>query len=262
MNRVKVFQKDNLTVEVFQDRLSLGKSAAKYVESVILSQLKEKEDLRIIFAAAPSQNEMLEKLTSFKTIDWSRIIAFHMDEYIGLSKSAPQLFSNYLERNLFSKVNFKKVYKINSEVRNTEAECERYSSLLTEKEIDLVCMGIGENGHIAFNDPPVADFNDKKIVKVVELDAECRQQQVNDKCFRVLEEVPKYAITLTIPTLMSANVLSIVVPGKSKAIAIANTLCGKISTECPAAIVRKHKSTRLFIDKDSYSLTPNDCLNK
>ena len=129
-----------------------------------------------------------------------------------------------------------------------QAECQRYAELLSEQPIDIVCMGIGENGHIAFNDPPVADFNDPQKVKVVELEEKCRQQQVNDGCFPTIDDVPKTAISLTIPSLVSANYLCVVVPGPTKTQAVHDTLYGPISTVCPASILRKHDSAVLYLD--------------
>jgi glucosamine-6-phosphate deaminase len=248
------FKVENLSVNIHNDRDSLGKAAADFVEDILLSGLKEKPRLRVVFAAAPSQNEMLKHLVSKKTIPWQRIVAFHMDEYLGLPSDAPQLFSRYLHENIFSQVSFYRVHILDSQASDVEHECSRYAELLRESEIDLVCMGIGENGHIAFNDPPVADFNDPKVVKVVELDERCRQQQVNDGCFATFNDVPRYAITLTIPTLMSAKVLSIVVPNKFKAEAVRDGLEGEISTECPATILRTHSYARLFLDTQSASL--------
>lgn len=248
------FNVDRLKVFIASDRNELGKISAKHVSDVIINLLEIKDELRIIFAAAPSQNEFLQELTAESRIDWSRITAFHMDEYIGLSKDSPQLFSKYLEQNLFSKVNFKKVNIINSQTSNIEMECERYEKLLKEQPIDIVCMGIGENGHIAFNDPPVADFNDKKFVKVVKLDEPCKQQQVNDGCFNSIDAVPPYAVTLTVPALMSGNFLAVMVPGKRKAVAVFNALKGDISTKCPASILRTHPYAYLYIDKDSASM--------
>jgi glucosamine-6-phosphate deaminase len=245
------FNVDRLNVICASDRNELGKISARHVSDVIINLLEIKDELRIIFAAAPSQNEFLKELTAYSKIDWSRITAFHMDEYIGLPKDSTQLFSKYLEQNIFSKVNFKKVNIINPQVSNIEIECERYEKLLKEQPIDIVCMGIGENGHIAFNDPPVADFNDEKFVKVVELDKPCKEQQVNDGCFNNINEVPSNAITLTVPALMSGNLLAVIVPGKRKAEAVKNTLRGEISTKCPASILRTHPGAYLYIDKES-----------
>lgn len=254
MNTSIDFFKDHLAVSLLTDRKSLGEKAADHVEQYLLTTLKSKKEVRVIFAAAPSQNEMLDHLTKKTTIDWGRITAFHMDEYIGLPAQSPQLFSRYLHEHLFSKVTFKRVHIIDSHTAHVEKECERYSGLLNEETIDLVCMGIGENGHIAFNDPPVADFNDPKTVKVVKLDEKCRQQQVNDECFVRISDVPTHAVTLTIPALFSANALSVVVPGNTKAEAIKQALIDPISIQCPASIIRTHKNAKLFIDTDSYSL--------
>ncbi|RZJ88243.1 MAG: glucosamine-6-phosphate deaminase, partial [Chryseobacterium sp.] len=176
------------------------------------------------------------------------------DEYIGLAADAPQGFGNFLRHRLFDKFNFKSVNYLNGNADDISAECERYTTLLTQNKVDIVCMGIGENGHLAFNDPPVADFEDKDTVKVVKLDEVCRQQQVNDGCFATLDEVPRRALTLTIPALLSAIYINCVVPGPTKAIAVANTLNSQISTENPATILRKHVKTVLFLDGDSSKL--------
>ena len=160
--KLKNFKKDNLKIEVFPDRRSLGIKAAESVAIKIKEILEKKPEVRMVFAAAPSQNEFLKSLVNIKNIEWEKITAFHMDEYIGLEPDAEQLFSNYLKERIFDLVPFKKVNLINS-ANNPEEECKRYESLLIEKSIDIICMGIGENGHIAFNDPPVADFNDTKF---------------------------------------------------------------------------------------------------
>jgi len=241
---------DNLKIEIADNRISMGKAAATEVAKQIKKMLKEKEEIRMIFAAAPSQNEFLSEFVKMD-LEWNRIVAFHMDEYIGLNENADQLFSRYLTDHIFSKVNFKKVNLLQSNAINAAEECKRYTDLLSEQTINIVCMGIGENGHIAFNDPPVADFNDKEKVKIVELDIECRQQQVNDGCFPTFDNVPKTAITLTVPMLLSASYLSIVVPGERKAIAVCKTLYSEISTSCPSTILRKHSNAVLYLDVDS-----------
>lgn len=251
---MRIFLVDKLNVIISKDRDELGRIAAKNMSNLISNLLEVQEEVRMIFAAAPSQNEFLKELVFSNKIEWSRITAFHMDEYIGLPENSQQLFSKYLHENIFSKVNFKQIHIINSQSENIETECLRYEKLLKEKPIDLVCMGIGENGHIAFNDPPVADFNDRKFVKVVKLDDACKQQQVNDGCFNSIEEVPTHAVTLTVPALMSGNLLSIMVPGKRKAIAVKNTLRGEITTNCPASILRTHPNAYLYIDEDSSSM--------
>ncbi|KAA8482861.1 glucosamine-6-phosphate deaminase [Arcticibacter tournemirensis] len=247
-------KRNNPEVRVFEDRQLMGKNAASAVSAKITELLRTQDEVNIIFAAAPSQNEVLEALCLSKHTDWTRINAFHMDEYIGLKEEAPQAFGNFLKTRLFSKLPFKSVNYLNGTAENIEKECDRYSRLLNEFPADIVCMGIGENGHIAFNDPPVANFRDKLAVKVVELDAVCRQQQVNDGCFDALEKVPIRALTLTIPALMKAHFIYCVVPGTSKARAVYNTLHQNVNEKYPSSILRNHPGSILFLDELSASL--------
>lgn len=242
-----------LDVRIYETRQEMGRAASAKFAKEVNELFKTQPEISVIFAAAPSQNEFLEALGD-ENLDWSRINAFHMDEYIALASDAPQGFGNFLKQRLFSKFNFKSVNYLNGNAEDITAECERYAALLKQKPIDMVCMGIGENGHLAFNDPPVADFEDKQTVKVVELDEVCRQQQVNDGCFVTLAEVPSHALTLTIPALFSATYINCVVPGPTKAVAVLHTLNSKISTENPATILRKHPKVVLFLDQDSSKL--------
>jgi len=241
-------QKDKLAIEVFENRTLMGATAAVQVERRIKALMQEQPFVNIIFAAAPSQNEFLQALRA-SDVNWSRVRAFHMDEYIGLSRDAVQGFGNFLGHALFNEVPLAAVHYINGQAVGWQEECERYAALLKQYPPDIVCMGIGENGHIAFNDPPVADFRDPLRVKVVVLDAACRQQQVNDGCFSSLQAVPARAITLTIPALMTARYLYCMVPGKLKASAVFNTLHKKISEEVPASIIRTHPQATLYLDK-------------
>jgi glucosamine-6-phosphate deaminase len=251
---IREFQKDKLKVKVYNDRASMGSAAAAEAADLILKLLNIKEEINIIFAAAPSQNDFLEALINMKNIDWKRINAFHMDEYIGLEPSAPQGFGNFLKARIFDKVNFKTVNYINGNSDDIQQECDRYSKLLLNNIIDIVFMGIGENGHIAFNDPHVAFFNDNETVKAVELDEKCRNQQVNDGCFASLEDVPTHALTLTIPALTRGKFIFCIVPAKTKAEAVYNTVCGEITEGCPASILRKHDMAVLYADADSARL--------
>ena len=177
-----------------------------------------------------------------------------MDEYVGLSADAPQGFGNFLKAHIFGLAPFKSVNYIDCTATDPEAECRRYSKLLNDNLTDIVVMGIGENGHIAFNDPGVADFNDKETVKVVELDDVCRQQQVNDGCFKALSDVPTHALTLTVPTLVRAPYLFCIVPAPTKAKAVKETLTGKIDEHCPASILRTQDNAILYLDADSSAL--------
>ena len=248
---MKKITKDLLSVEIYDTRAEMGKAAGALAAKRIKEILAVKEAANVIFAAAPSQNEMLAALIEAEGIDWGRVNAFHMDEYIGLSADAPQGFGNFLKDAIFGKLPFKSVNYINCEAKEVDAECQRYTALLKANPVDVVLLGIGENGHIAFNDPHVADFNDSATVKAVELDEVCRQQQVNDGCFKTLSEVPKYALTLTIPTLVSAKHLVCTVPAATKAWAVGRTVNGEINEECPATIMRKHNSVVMFCDSDS-----------
>lgn len=245
---------DNLTVKILDSRAKMGKCAAEDIHAKINELLEKKSEINMIFAAAPSQNEALESLLSFKDIDWDRINAFHMDEYIGLSEDDNnKSFGFYLTEHIFSKAPFKSINLINGNAKDLEEECNRYADLLKKFPTDIVIMGIGENGHIAFNDPWVADFNDEKIIKTVALDEVCRNQQVNDGCFKNIKSVPKQALTLTCPTLFSGDNLFCIVPAKTKADAVKRTLNGSISEECPATILRNHKNATLYLDSDSSS---------
>ena len=237
-------KQSNLDVRIFENRALMGKSAAVVVAEKLRELLLEKAEINVVFAAAPSQNEFLAALIQ-QDVNWERVNAFHMDEYIGLDKDAPQGFGNFLKDRLFGKLPFKSI--------NYLKDLE-YANLLSQFPVDVVCMGIGENGHIAFNDPPVANFNDPEIVKVVELDLVCRQQQVNDGCFTTLDEVPTHALTLTIPALMSAKFIYAMVPGKAKAEAVFNTLNKPVVEAFPSTILTTHSNVLLFLDLDSSKL--------
>ena len=248
---MKTMMRDALRVEIYDTRAEMGAAAGSFAARRIRDALAQKEEVNVIFAAAPSQNEMLAALVAAPDIDWCRVNAFHMDEYIGLSKEAPQCFGNFLKEHIFGKLPFKSVNYIDCEATDMEAECARYSALLRQYPVDIVLLGIGENGHIAFNDPPVADFQDPKLVKVVQLDPICRQQQVNDGCFAALELVPQFALTLTVPALMRASHLVCTVPAATKAWAVERTVNGEIGEHCPATAMRRHESAVLFCDRDS-----------
>lgn len=246
------FCKDKLVVKYYLTRQEMGWSAAQDAACRIEELLQDKEYINIIFAAAPSQNDFLAALQECK-IDWGRINAFHMDEYIGLPMDAPQRFGNYLKEHIFEKVPFRQVYYL-GDASVPQEECMRYASLLETYPPHIVFLGIGENGHIAFNDPHVANFADPFLVKVVDLDLTCRQQQVNDGCFTTLSEVPTHAYTLTIPALLASSYMFCIVPSRLKARAVYNTLYGELDEACPASILRKKENTILYLDKDSAAL--------
>lgn len=251
MSKIKTLTADKLRVEVYSNRQTMGEAAAKAVAESMKELIAKQGSVTMAFAAAPSQNEFLATLIQTSDIDWSKVIAFHLDEYIGLPAEAPQRFTRFLKEHLFDQVKPGKVYYMDGTASDPEKECLRYSSLLQEHPIDIACIGIGENGHIAFNDPAVADFNDPKIIKIVEMDLKCRQQQVNDGCFEALDKVPTNALSMTIPTIMSAEKIFCIVPGTTKSEAVAKTINGKITTECPASILRQHEQAILYLEPDS-----------
>ena len=245
---------DRLAVQVYAERGALGAAAAAAVASSMRQAIVERGAVRMVFAAAPSQEEFLAALVATPDLDWSRVTAFQLDDYVGPPPDAPQRFSNFLRSRLFDKVNLGQLHLIGAVTTSDEAqaECDRYADLLRDAPLDIVCLGIGENGHLAFNDPPVADFHDPAAVKIVELDEPCRRQQVNDGCFPAIEQVPTHAITLTIPTLLRGHLLVAVVPGPAKRQAIRHTLTGPVETACPASILRTHAACTLYLDRQSY----------
>ncbi|MSP14499.1 MAG: glucosamine-6-phosphate deaminase [Chloroflexi bacterium] len=240
---------DQLPVEIYSDRAAMGAAAAHRVAGWMALALATQPHVVMVFAAAPSQNEFLQSLRQAPGLDWSRVVAFHMDEYISLGRDQPQSFAYFLRRHLFDHVQPGAVYYLDGTAPDPATECQRYAALLARNPLDIMCAGIGENGHLAFNDPPVADFHDSQSVKVVEMDRPCREQQVHDGCFASLADVPSHALTLTIPALMSARRLCCVVPGATKTAAVHHTLHDPISTACPATILRTHPQAVLFLDR-------------
>lgn len=253
-HRVSTHRFEKLSVQIYDNRELMGRTAATIVCERISQLLAQQEFVNIIFAAAPSQNEFLAALCDNTTVDWKRVNAFHMDEYTGLPKDAPQAFGSFLKGKIFDRLPFLSVNYLDGTAKDTGAECNRYAGLLVTFPPDIVCMGIGENGHIAFNDPHVADFNDAATVKLTRLDQQCRQQQVNDGCFTGLNKVPTHALTLTIPALMAGKWIYCIVPGEKKANAMYNTLHKDIIETYPSSILRTHPNAILFLDKDSSAL--------
>lgn len=251
------FSVDSLKVQVYEDRAMAGRAAAQSVALAIRDKQLAAGRAVVVFAAAPSQNELLAGLVATKEIDWSRVIGFHMDEYLGLTSDHPASFRRYLQEHLFRLVGLDQgqLRLIPGEQADRPLRtCLEYEDRLLAEPADIVCAGIGENGHLAFNDPPVADFLDPVLIKVVRLDQACRQQQLHDGCFENLDEIPTHAYTLTVPALLRAPFLAVVVPGPRKANAVLNTLRGPISEACPATALRRHTGATLYLDRDSARL--------
>ncbi len=251
------FQVDSLRVVIHEDRGQAGRAAAHDVAQAIADRLIQTEWAHVVFAAAPSQNEFLAALVAEQGINWSRVKAFHMDEYLGLGPDHPASFRRYLQERLFRLAGFSddqlRLIPGESIDRPLRTALD-YEQRILDEPIDIVCGGIGENGHLAFNDPPVADFLDPVKVKIVRLDAACRVQQLNDECFDRIEVVPTHAYTMTIPALLAARTISIIAPGPRKAEAVLATVRGPIGESCPSTALRNHPGAVLHLDRDSARL--------
>ena len=248
-------QVDDLEVRIFENRAAMGVAAATQAAAWIREVAGAKDEINIIFASAPSQNEFLKELGA-APLPWSRVNAFHMDEYIGIPADAPQGFANFLRRSIFDKLTLKSIHYMNSE-SEPEAERDRYAEILERYPADIIFMGVGENAHIAFCDPGSAFLNDPETVKIVALDEASRTQQVNDKCFPTLEDVPKQALTITVPVMLHVPHMMLVVPTKLKANAIRNVVRGPIDEMVPGSLIRTRKNMEkaiLFTDEDGASL--------
>lgn len=246
----KTMTVEKLSVHAFDTREEMGQAAAADAAARIRRIIGQKGEANVVFAAAPSQNELLEGLLQ-QDIDWSKVRGFHQDEYIGIGENEPAGFGCFLRRAIFDKVPFKELHFLLCGAGQAEARCRSYTGLLEAHPIDLIFLGIGENGHLAFNDPSVADFEDPKKIKIVELDDVCRQQQVNDGCFSSLDQVPKQAMTMTMSLIMSVPEAVCVVPTRRKANAVRSALFGPVTTACPASILRRHPNAALYLDRDS-----------
>jgi glucosamine-6-phosphate deaminase len=245
---------DALHVQVYDSAAELAIAAAAAVRTHLRLTLEAQGEARVILACATSQIQFLAALTRLEGIDWSRITVFHMDEYLGIAEDHPASFRGFLRRHLLDRVHPRATHLLAGDALLPEDECVRYSRLLREEPVDLCCLGIGENGHLAFNDPPVADFADARWVKIVKLDEACRQQQVGEGCFPTLASVPQYALTLTVPALCESRRLVCVVPDRRKAEAVRTALHGPIASKCPASALRLHPNAFLYLDPESASL--------
>jgi glucosamine-6-phosphate deaminase len=251
-NHRHTFRKGKLEVRICKSEEEAGNRAADFVEQELNAAIMERGSANLILATGTSQFSFIKDLKD-KNLDWGKIRVFHLDEYPGISESHPASFRHYLRERILDSVQPAEVHLINGDAENLEEEIGMYEGLLINHPTDVACIGIGENGHIAFNDPAVADFTDPRLVKIVSLDEACRMQQLGEGWFPSLEDVPKVAITLTIPAIMKSRTISCVVPHKRKSRAVHGTLNGPISTSCPASILRDHPRVMLFLDPDSAS---------
>ncbi len=247
------FRADLLAVRVYERLDDLAVAAAHAAHECLREAVSRQGHAAAILASAASQVRFLEVLTDLGGLDWSRITLFHMDEYLGISEQHPASFRRFTREHVTQRVTSKTCHYLAGDALESIRECDRYAGLLQAQPIDLCCLGIGENGHVAFNDPPVADFDDPRAVKIVKLDEACRRQQVGEGAFPTFEAVPQYALTLTIPTLCAARRLVCVVPERRKAQAVKRTLQGPIQTACPASVLRRQAHATLYLDADSAS---------
>jgi glucosamine-6-phosphate deaminase len=252
---VAEFSVEKLKVSVFEDRATMGRAAASDVAAAIAARQAAARRANVVFAAAPSQIEFLASLVADKNVDWGRVYGFHMDEYLGLNADHPASFRRYLNEHLFGLVGLAgsdRLRLISGENASRPLRtCLEYEDVLRAEPTDIVCAGIGENGHLAFNDPPVADFLDPVLVKVVRLDHACREQQFHDGSFDSIDQIPTHAYTLTVTALLSAPIVTVVVPGPRKADAVLATLKGPYGESCPATALRRHVGARLYLDRES-----------
>ena len=245
------FRVGDLLVETHPTHEQMAAAAAAAVAHSLHQTIAELGRARVIFASAASQIRFLDALVRDDRVDWARVTGFHMDEYLGIDPAHPASFRRFLRERLAERVRFEAFEFIQGEADEPIKECDRYTALLRAAPIDLCVLGIGENGHVAFNDPPVADFDDPRVVKLVALDQACRRQQVGEGAFPSLEAVPRYAYTLTVPALCAARRLVCVVPETRKAAAVRQALQGPISTACPASVLRRQPHATLYLDADA-----------
>jgi len=249
----KEFQKGLLNVKVYDNKEDMGEGAASFVSEELQKAIHERGKANLILATGASQFSFLDALKKHKEIEWSKVTAFHQDEYVGISEEHPASFRKYLKDRILNFVHPAKQYLIEGDAKDLKEMMRKYEELLKANPVDVICLGIGENGHIAFNDPAVADFNDSYWVKVVKLDNKCRNQQVGEGWFKTMDEVPEEAVSLTIPGIMNCKAISCVVPDSRKATAVRDAIYGEISTKCPASILREHPNVKLFLDSLSAS---------
>jgi glucosamine-6-phosphate deaminase len=250
---VREFTVDALPVKIFPDRPTLAQFAANLAHGHLHQTISAQGSAAAILATGNSQIEFLQKLVAMPGIDWKKVTLFHMDEYLGMTADHKASFRRYLRERVESLVKPHAFHYIQGDAALPLDEIERYDSLLNAQPIDLCCMGIGENGHIAFNDPPVANFRDKHLLKLVQLDDACKMQQVREGHFPSLEAVNPYAYTLTIPALFKARKVICIAPETRKAAAVKAALRDDISTKCPASALRTQSHAVLLLDKDSAS---------
>lgn len=250
---VKQLRVGTLKLEIYANQQAAGEAAARSAAETLKQLDHAQQEIGVIFATGASQLSTLHALTSMPGLPWRKVHGFHLDEYVGIAENHPASFRRYLRENLTDRVPIAEFFEIDGSTSDPDRVREDYVRKLHEADPQLCLLGIGENGHLAFNDPPEANFNDPDAMKVVTLDAECREQQLAEGWFKKLEDVPQRALTLTIPTLLKVSKLIVSVPGQRKAQSVRRTLEEPISTACPATILRTHPDATLYLDQESAS---------
>lgn len=250
---LKEFQVESALVQIYASPTELGLAAAERAATLISQAIEARGRARVIAATGNSQIPLAEALVK-QPVDWKAVELFHMDEYSGISANHPSSFRYWIRTRLEERIHPGKMFYLEGDAADLDAEIERYSKLLLEAPIDVAFVGFGENGHIAFNDPPVADFKDPAQVKQVVLEEACRRQQAGEGHFRDIASVPEKAVTVTCPGLFRAKSWVSCVPERRKAEAVRNALEGPISEKCPASLVRRHSDAYVYLDRESASL--------
>jgi len=248
---IRLLDADKLAVKIYADPESMGRAAADFVGKKLRTVLKRRQEANLILATGTSQFTFLNALRRDSKLDWSRITIFHLDEYVGISQSHPASFRRYLRERILDAVKPREIHFLNADAADLDSEISAYETKLQAHPLDVACLGIGENGHLAFNDPPFADFNDPRLVKTVELDELSRYQQLHEGWFNSIDQVPRQAVTLTIPAILRSRTISCVVPERRKATAVYETLYSMVNPLCPASILRKHPDATLFLEETS-----------
>ena len=250
---LKTMQCDQIPVHIFDSNQTMGRRAAQDLSKIIAQAIADHDLASVILATGNSQLSFMQALRDMPDIEWDKVVVFHMDEYLGMSDQHPASFPRYIRQNLTDHVNPRAFYPIRGDAPDPQAELERYADLLRRYPAGACVLGIGENGHLAFNDPP-ADFDTDEIIHIVNLDQKCRMQQVGEGHFATLDDVPQQALSLTVPALLAADRVLAVVPEQRKAKAVQAALQGPITPDCPASILRTQPHVTMYLDVDSASL--------
>lgn len=248
---INSFTCEDLKVAIYPNKEIAGAAGAAIAADELRVMLAQRAEVAVLFASAVSQEQFLAALRDQQEVDWNRVTVFHLDEYAEMSPDYPASFRRFLREKLLDHIPVRNFHQLNSEAADLKTECKRYAALLREARPGLAALGIGENGHLAFIDPHSCNFSDPEDVRVVELDDTCRLQQIHDGAFARLDDVPRAALSVTIPVLLRVPRALVFVNGGNKSVAVQSALEGPISENCPASILRKHRNATMFLDQSA-----------